>query len=321
MASAKRNRKSAKGRPERFSARLLRGRGRSRLWAWVAVGSIAAAVIAGGIWWAASAGGVTGTQAPEAEKVLKVQSTTPFQIMIPGYLPREFDREDVALKRHDAGPAGEPLVELTYRTNKDDGPTIYVREWVPGNPELESLAGSKPIETKWGKGWLLEHKGLTAIWADVGATRVSVFTADVEDITREQLLGIAESLGPASNKQVFTYIVDKPVVKDMEPPKPFEVPVGADGVQAVTLVITPGGYDPIRFAVTKDVPVRLTFRELGEVGCGNELIFPSDPENPTALRLDKPTDVEVFEFTPKKAGEFQFYCGHRMYRGLFTVKE
>jgi hypothetical protein len=186
---------------------------------------------------------------------------------------------------------------------------------------METLAGSRPIETKWGKGWLLQHKGLTAIWADVGATRVSVFSPDVKELTREQLLGIAESLGPASNKQVFTYIVDKPVVKDMAPPKPVQVPVGEDGVQSMTLVVTPGGYDPIRFAVKKDIPVRITFRQLGEVGCGNELVFPSDPENLAALKLENPADEQTLEFTPSQTGEFQFYCGHRMYRGLFTVTE
>ncbi len=97
------------------------------------------------------------------------------------------------------------------------GPKVYIREWVPGNPELESLAGSKPIQTKWGKGWLLTHKGLTAIWADVGATRVSVYSPSVDKISKEDLLAMAESLGPASNKQVFSYAV-KSEVKDVAPP-------------------------------------------------------------------------------------------------------
>ena len=280
-----------------------------------------AVIAAGTIWWIAAAGGNRFAEAPEADRVLAVQSTTPFQVMIPGYLPKEFERAAVEIKRHDAGPAGEPLVELTYRTKKDDGPVVYIREWVPGNPELETLAGSTPIETKWGKGWLLRHKGLTAIWADVGATRVSVFTPDVDDLSQEHLLAMAESLGPASNKQVFSYIVDAPIVKDMAPPEPVEVPVGADGVQEVTLVITPGGYDPIRFALKKDIPARLIFKQLGEVGCGNELIFPSDPANPAAIALATPTDEQVLEFTPNEVGEFQFYCAHRMFRGLLTVEE
>lgn len=314
MTAADRKKNPAKKR----SASAGRG-SRRRTWK-VAAGIVVLILVAGAVWWGAAASDGDGGRAPEAAKVLDVQSETPFQVMIPAYLPKEFDREGVEIVRNDAGPAGEPLVDLTYRSKKKDGPKIYVREWVPGNPELETLAGSRPIETKWGKGWLLEHQGLTVIWADVGATRVSVYSPDVEEISREQLLAIAESLGPASNRQVFTYIVDEPIVKDVPPPEPFEVPVGADGVQEVTLVITPGGYDPIRFAVKKDVPVRLIFRQLGEVGCGNELVFPSDPANLTALTLASPTDEQVLEFTPTEAGEFQFYCGHRMFRGLLTVR-
>ncbi len=67
--------------------------------------------------------------------------------------------------------------------------------------------------------------------------------------------------------------------------------------------------------------MRVKFSQLGEVGCGNELIFPSDPQNLSALRLKNPQDEQTLEFTPKKAGEFQFYCGHRMFRGLLTVQE
>ncbi|MDH4139903.1 MAG: cupredoxin domain-containing protein, partial [Coriobacteriia bacterium] len=319
VASSKKGKKSARRRPAAAAARLSASQKR---WIVLAFGVLAAIVVAAGIWQtSAPTRAADGSQAPEAEAVLAVQSSTPFQIMIPGYLPAEFVREDVEIVRDDSGPSGEPLVELTYRTKESDGPVVYIREWVPGNPELESLAGSRPIETKWGKGWLLQYPALNAIWADVGATRVSVFSRNVDEVTKEHLLAMAESLGPATNKQVFTYVVDRPIVKEIEPPAPFEPPIGEDGFQEATLVITPGGYDPLRMAVKKDVPVRIRFRQLGEVGCGSELIFPSDPENLASLQLDSPTDEQVLEFTPDEAGEFQYFCGHRMYRGLFIVKE
>ena len=89
---------------------------------------------------------------------------------------------------------------------------------------------------------------------------------------------MAESLGPASNRQVFSFVVEKPVIKEMAPPPPMEIKINDQGVQELTLVVTPGGYSPLRFAVKKGVPVRLTFRQLGQVGCGNELIFPANPE-------------------------------------------
>ena len=62
--------------------------------------------------------------------------------------------------------------------------------------------------------------------------------------------------------------------------------MNAQGVQELTLVVTPGGYTPLRFAVKKGVPVKLTFRQLGQVGCGNDLpIFPADRPSPSSLTL------------------------------------
>ena len=93
--------------------------------------------------------------------------------------------------------------------------------------------------------------------------------------SHEQLLGIAESLGPASNRQVFSFVVEQPQIHEMAPEPPYVVPLNEAGVQEVTLVVTPGGYSPVRFLVKKGTPVHLIFRQLGQVGCGNELIFPA----------------------------------------------
>jgi hypothetical protein len=270
--------------------------------------------------WQASVDASAPREAPEADKVLSVQASMPFQIMIPAYLPGEFDRAKVDLKVDQSGPGGEPMVQLAYRTAQ--GATLFVREWVPGNPSMEILGNSRPIETKWGKGWLLaQSETLIALWVDVGPTRVSVYTPDIGVLSREKVLAIADSLGPATNQQVFTFVVDQPTIKDMPPPPPVEIPVNDQGVQEVTLVITPGGYSPLRFAVKKGIPVRLIFRQLGQVGCGNELIFPADPQNPSSLSLASEQDKQVLEFTPQQAGEFQFFCSHRMYRGVMTVRQ
>jgi hypothetical protein len=213
------------------------------------------------------------------------------------------------------------MVELAYRYWR--GGTVFIREWVPVNPDRETLAGSRPIQTKWGKGYLLTHAGqtLSVLWVDIGPLRASVYTNDLNIVSREQLLEIAETLGPASNRQVFSFSVERPVIKDVPPPPPYEAKLDDQGVQQVNLIITPGGYSPLRFAVRKGVPVKLTFRQLGQVGCGNELIFPADPQNPIALRLASEHDKQVLEFTPQQTGEFQFFCSHYMYRGVMTVKE
>jgi hypothetical protein len=244
----------------------------------------------------------------------------PFQILIPAYLPKEFDRAGVDIKVNENGPGGEPMVQLTYRTSK--GVTIFLREWVPVNPDMEILASSRPIETKWGKGWLLKHgEGLGAIWVSIGPMRVSLSTYSVQRLSAEDLLAMAETLGPASNKQVFTFVVNKSAVKEMAPPPPVEIPVNEKGVQEFTLVVTPGGYDPLRFSVKKGVPVKMTFRQLGQVGCGAELIFPAYPGNPSALTLENEQDEEVLEWTPQQTGEFPFHCSHLMYRGIMYVTE
>jgi hypothetical protein len=244
----------------------------------------------------------------------------PFQILIPGFLPKAFDRASVQIQIDQEGPGGEPMVQLTYTSRK--GGIVTVRQWVPVNPDMEILASSRPIQTKWGRGWYLkEGEDLAAVWTDVGPLRVSVYSQTLDAISGDQLLQVAETLGPASNKQVFSFVVNPSTIKEMAPPPPLEIPINAQGVQEFTLVVTPGGYTPLRFSVKKGVPVRMTFRQLGEVGCGNELIFPSDPNNPVALRLDSAKDKKVLEFTPEFKGEFQFACSHQQYRGVMTVRE
>jgi hypothetical protein len=305
------------GRPER---RSKPGNGRTR----VVLGIGGAGLILVAVGLMAIPGmldrGAADHEAPEAAKVLAVQSKMPFQIMIPAYLPPEFDRAHVEVHVQKAGPSGEPMAELTYGTGSEDGPKLYVHEWVPGNPQRETLANSRPIKTKWGKGWLLQQEGLSAVWTDVGPTRTSIYTGDVGKISREQLLAMAESLGPASNRVVFSFVAQPPQIKDMPAPAPYVVPV-KNGVQEFTLVITPGGYDPIRVSVKKGVPVKMRFRMLGQVGCGNELIFPADPDNLSALAVKSPSDEKVLTFTPKRTGGFEFYCGHRMFRGLLFVRQ
>lgn len=259
-------------------------------------------------------------EAPEAQRILDVQAGMPFQILIPAYLPRDFDRAAVEVKVDELGPGGEPMVQLAYRTRR--GAVLYVREWVPVNPDKEILAASRPVQTKWGSGWLLSQgESLGALWVDIGPLRASIYTQHLDVVSREGLLHVGESLGPASGRQVFNFVVERTALREVAPPPPKDVPVSAEGVQDLTLVVTPGGYDPVRFAVKKGVPVRLTFRQLGQVGCGNELIFAYGSGNTAGLLLRTPTDRQVLEFTPQEAGRFEFHCSHVMYRGHMYVKD
>jgi hypothetical protein len=286
---------------------------------WLAGVILLLLLLAAGTWLISQGFASAVTEAPEAAQVLALQSQMPFQVMIPAYLPAEFDRTKAEVRIDQGGPSGEPMAQIAYHTA--NGASLFLKQWVPGNPTMEILAGSRPIQTKWGKGWLLSQgDSLLALWVDVGPTRVSVYTSNVDILKRELILAIAESLGPASNKVVFTFVVETPSIRNVPPPSPVEVNINEQGVQELTLVVTPGGYNPVRFSVKKGVPFRLIFRQLGQVGCGNELIFPTDPQNGAALRLKGEQDQQVLEFTPQVTGDYYFHCSHAMYRGVMTVR-
>ncbi len=277
-------------------------------------------LLALGGWWAVANSRAAETkEAPEAQMVLDAQADMPFQILIPAYLPKAFDRAAIEISVNQTGPGGEPMVQLIYRTR--EGATLFIREWVPVNPDKEVLAASRPIQTKWGQGWLLRQgEALIAIWVDIGPLRASIYTRNQNVLPREELLAVAETMGPASNRQVFDFILNPPQVRAVEPPPPLEIPINAEGIQEVDLIVTPGGYSPLRFSVQKDVPVRVTFRQLGRVGCGNELNLPYGTNLAAGLKLKDTQDVQVAEFTPLEAGDFTFFCAHLMYKGIMTVR-
>ncbi len=280
-------------------------------------GLLVSALLVLGAWWLQEK--PAGYQvAPEANRILAVQDGMPFQILIPVFLPAKFDRAGMQIQADQNGPSGESMVQLAYKTST--GATLFARQWVPADPDKEILSASSPIQTKWGQGWLLSQQDLMVLWVDVGPLRVSLYTEDTDVLTTQQLLQIADTLGPYTNQQVFTFTADHPAVLAMKPPPPVQIPINSAGVQEVTLVVTPGGYTPLRFAVKKDVPVRLIFKQLGQVGCGNELIFPGDPKNPSSLKLASASDTKTLEFTPHQSGDFEFFCSHRMYRGVMTVQ-
>jgi hypothetical protein len=264
------------------------------------------------------------TDPPEAQKILAAQQGLDFGILIPAYLPNGFDRKNVAIKLISQGPSGRPSVELTYKGTGwgKSGSAIYLTQWIPSNPDLEILNGSHPIETRWGKGYLYVPSGnnLGTVWVDVGPLRVSVSTNKIAVIKQEDLVRSADTLGLASDLQVFHFENEPLTITESKPAPPFQVQLNEKGIQELNLTITPGGYSPIRFAMKKDIPAKIIFRQLGQVGCGNVLIFPVDPINQTALTLKSLTDVQTLEFVPKTVGDFQFMCTNNHFRGIMTIQ-
>ncbi len=284
---------------------------------WLASGLVLlAAVVLFGAWQMRTQAATR--EAPEAAAILAAQAAMPFQILIPAYMPKEVIRDKVGISMTETGPGGEPMVQLVYRTKSDD--TIFLKQWVPVNPEKEILAGSRPVQTIWGQGYMIaQGSSLAAIWVDVGPTRVSIYTPTQRHVTREEVLQMANTLGPASSSQVFDFVLELPEVLAVEPAPPFEPPLNAEGIQEFTLVVTPGGYDPLRIQLKQGVPTRMTFRAIGQVGCGKELLFRVGSNEVIEGRLETESDQDVIEFTPEETGSFEFQCSHQMYRGMLTV--
>jgi plastocyanin domain-containing protein len=104
-------------------------------------------------------------------------------------------------------------------------------------------------------------------------------------------------------------------------PAAVHVQIDQDGVQALTLVVTRETYSPASFSVKKGVPVKITFREVGSLTCGNDIVFPSDPAHPITVKLTSPDDQQVVTFAPTEEGTFQFHCPCNCleHTGSFTV--
>lgn len=253
-------------------------------------------------------------QAPEAEQVLSAQRGLPFQVLIPAYLPRVFNREKVKVITDQPGPSGEPMVQLIYPVQSY---TLVLSEWIPSNQEAgQNGADARKCLCKCRSQDECESLGMEI---GVGSVRVRVQFSVANLLSSAQLQLVLETLGPAVNSQVYSSVKDVPVTYSV--PEAEEIPVNAEGVQELTLVVTPEGYTPVHFSVKKGIPVRLIFRQLGQVGCGNELIFQWGDKISTTLKLATSSDKKVFEFTPEQVGEFRFNCPHLIYHGVMTVRD
>jgi plastocyanin domain-containing protein len=91
---------------------------------------------------------------------------------------------------------------------------------------------------------------------------------------------------------------------------------GASGIQEITIGVR-GGYDPADVRVKKGVPVRLIFDRQETSGCSEEVVFPD-----FGIKRFLPAyEKTAIEFTPERAGVYEFTCGMSMLRGKVTVEE
>ncbi len=90
----------------------------------------------------------------------------------------------------------------------------------------------------------------------------------------------------------------------------------AGGVQEA-LVTVKGGYTPDVIIVKKGKPVRLVFERLESSPCSERVVFKDFDISKLLPEGEKIT----IEFTPERAGEYEFTCQMGMYRGRLVVEE
>jgi hypothetical protein len=258
-------------------------------------------------------------EAPESERVLSAQVELPFQVLIPAYLPKAFNREKMEIAIDPSGPNGEKMVRLIYSTRKGD--SITFSEWLP-SADQKTGGGTRCLcvcqNSKQSHGDASQCN-MVGMELNVGSVRVKVEFSAPNLIYYDEMQLMLNTLGPATNRQVYSSVEDVPL--SFSVPPAIEISADTNGVQEVTLIVSPQGYSPVHFAVKKDRPVRLVFRQLGQVGCGNELIFQWSNRNSETLILESESDKKVLEFTPDETGEFPFHCPHLIYRGVMTVTD
>lgn len=262
-------------------------------------------------------------EAPEMDAILSAQANLPFQVLIPAYLPGGFARKEVAIQTDQTGPLEEAMAVLTY--THQSGVELVLNEWIPDSsvvvspPDLSaSGAPSNPVPcTCVCQNWIGGDESMLMV--DVGALLVAGYTSDPQILSPGHVQAILKTLGPAAGLLVYSKYEAIPITFGMPPA--VDVLIDENGVQEIVLVVTPQGYNPVHFAVRKDIPVRLIFRQLGEVGCGNELYIQYGSQQPGYLFLSDPGDEEIFEFTPGKTGDYPIYCPHVIYQGVMTVLE
>lgn len=91
--------------------------------------------------------------------------------------------------------------------------------------------------------------------------------------------------------------------------------IATEGIQEITVTVD-GGYEPSQILVRSGQKVRLNFERKDASSCLEEIRFP-DFHIAQTLPLDQVTPIE---FTPEKAGKYEFTCGMNMFRGVVEVQ-
>ncbi|MEK7152679.1 MAG: cupredoxin domain-containing protein [Patescibacteria group bacterium] len=90
----------------------------------------------------------------------------------------------------------------------------------------------------------------------------------------------------------------------------------AGNVQEIDMKISALGYDPNYIVVKKDIPVKINLQADNTAGCTRSIVFRDFGIQKTVPRGGS----DVIEFTPTRAGTYQFSCSMNMARGTLIVQ-
>ena len=94
------------------------------------------------------------------------------------------------------------------------------------------------------------------------------------------------------------------------------VPLMNGGFQEIRMDVTSRGWEPDKFVLKKDVPVRWIINGKEINGCNNAIQVPK-----MGLNFDIKSGEQVIEFTPTEEGVIPWSCWMGMIPGTFVVKE
>ena len=237
---------------------------------------------------------------------------------MPAYLPKRFDRSAVEIHVDGTGPRGEPLAKLIYTDRYKN--QLILTEWVPAGQTAETAAASGgSVSSSSNTRWISATNTRVVIQKEYLTIQIDL--SSPQTLIPEQFKTVIDTLSIPTGMKIYTSAKQIPMEKFLPPA--VEILPGQDGVQEVVLVVSLEGYTPTHFSVKKGVPVRLTFKQLGDVGCGNELFlnWGSGTPNQAHLILASASDTKTVEFTPNQSGIFQFNCSHLYYVGAITVNK
>ncbi len=157
-----------------------------------------------------------------------------------------------------------------------------------------------------------ESNGLVPVYAGINAGESVVtegsFLLRAESLKLNPGQLTAPTAQPASQPIAQKTLVEPP---DAKPSRSSQAQT-----QSVTVTLNEKGYQPDSFKLRQGIPARVTFVRKVESGCGTEIVL-ADYNIKRELPFNQPVTIE---FTPAKAGEFNFACGMDMLRGKIIVR-